>query len=77
MSATTEAGNYATCQTESGEWYYHPTDPQWFVGNANTDFSRPYATEAEALEDAELKEQMDADGFDGVILDPSTGRARP
>lgn len=74
---TTKAGNYTTYQHDDGRWYYHPTDADWFAANANTDFSRPYAAEAEALEDAELKEQMDADGFDGTILDTTTGQARP
>lgn len=77
MKTTTEAGNYATFQADSGEWYYHPTDGDWLAFNGNTYYSRSYATEAEALADAELKEQMDAAGFDGVILDAESMEARP
>lgn len=77
MATETEAGNYATYQAESGKWYYHPTDRDWLAFNRNTGFSRAYPTEAEAMEDAELEEQMDADRFDGVIFDSIKDCARP
>lgn len=75
---TTEAGNYATYQDDDGRWYYHPADLDWLAFSHNRDFSRAYATEAEAMAGAELQEQMDDDDeFEEVILYPETGTARP
>lgn len=77
MSTETTGGTYASYEAGPGRWHYHPTDSDWLAFNENADFSRAYDSEAEALADAEMREEMDGAGFDGVILDPETGRPCP
>lgn len=55
----TKSERYTTFESESGRWYFHPTEPDWLTFNANDSFSRSYGTEAEALEAAEAWEEQE------------------
>ncbi len=53
----TESEAYMTCEV-GGRWYFCPTDTEWLSLNGNDDFSRPFATEREALDAAVLWESQ-------------------
>lgn len=53
----TASGKYATFHKD-GLWYFYPEDRGWLTFNANDSYSEGFATEAEALAQAEAWEKQ-------------------